>query len=61
MIVSFEDLKSGRVKVEFGNLEHIEAIRRYLESEQKCDGCGGAGTIEHECSFCKGTGKKGNQ
>lgn len=36
-MITFEDLKSGKVKPEFGNSEHIEAIRlhqKHIEYEE---------------------------
>ena len=56
-MVTFEDLKSGRVKPEFGNPEHLAAIKRHLKSQEECKNCDGNGIIEIECSCCAGTGK----
>lgn len=35
--ITFEDLKSGRIKPEFGNPQHIEAVREF-ERENNDDG-----------------------
>lgn len=55
----FEDLKSGKVKPEFGNLEHIKAIEgekeRLRKIEEKCKGCAGTGKID--CPDCEGEGE----
>ena len=57
-MVTFEDLKSGRVRLEFGNLEHIRAIRKHQEQQELCSACEGEGVISHVCDQCDGTGKK---
>lgn len=69
-MVTFEDLKSGRVKPEFGNMEHIRAIKAHQAAQEEaakedCDCCDGAGEIEccecgqdRDCPECDGSGKK---
>lgn len=58
-MITFSDLKSGRVKLVFGNLEQIEAIKAYQkkieERETNCHVCDGAGEIT--CPSCNGSGK----
>jgi len=56
----FEDLRSGKVKLEFGNLEQISAIKRHLEmlehAEKNCLRCDGEGMIT--CPVCYGSGER---
>lgn len=56
-MITFEDLRSGRVKLEFGNLKQISAIKRHLkmleEAEKNCFRCGGEGEIA--CPECGGS------
>lgn len=56
-MITFEDLKSGKVKPEFGNPEHIAAIKRHEQTQDVCPECEGAGVIEMECGCCNGKGK----
>lgn len=64
-MVTFEDLKTGKVKLEFGNIEQIKVIRTHekMVEYQKtmCVECGGEGTITIECPRCDGSGKKNNK
>lgn len=59
-MVTFDDLKSGKVKPEFGNMDHIRAIKAHEEALNRvntmCGECGGEGTIT--CPCCDGSGEK---
>lgn len=58
MTVTFADLESGRVKPEFGNWEHINAIKEHQIKQElletQCECCSGEGEIE--CEHCDGNG-----
>ena len=49
------------MKLEFGNLEQIEALKKErLELEKKereCKKCEGEGVVVKECFYCDGTGE----
>lgn len=59
-MLSFEDLKTGKVKLEFGNLEQIRVIKAYEKSVEyaaiMCRECSGEGVIT--CPCCDGSRKK---
>ena len=54
-IVTFEDLKSGRVRPEFGNPHHIAAIKIHEQRQKECKRCSGNGVID--CPDCDGEGE----
>jgi RecJ-like exonuclease len=61
-MVDFRDLKTGKVKLVFGDPEQIKAIKgeqMRLECEKEarnnCTTCDGSGTIE--CDECQGEGR----
>lgn len=60
-MVEFNDLKTGKVKLVFGDPEQIKAIREeekrtenMTEEECHCKTCDGTGTVE--CGECQGEG-----
>lgn len=59
-MVTFEDLKSGKVRLEFGNIEQINAIRAHEkaieDSKKRCPECDGEGMVV--CLACDGTGER---
>jgi len=59
MRIKFEDLITNKVRLEFGNLEQLEAIKRHEKEIEKkakaCKTCRGYG--DHECGKCEGSGE----
>lgn len=57
--VSMQDLLSGKVRLEFGNLGQLTAIKRYERDKEAhdkmCKACDGEGSII--CERCGGTGE----
>lgn len=58
--VSIQDLLSRRVRLEFGNLGQITAIRLYEQmtedAKKRCETCEGEGTVV--CGTCNGSGER---
>lgn len=57
--VSFQDLLSGRIRLEFGNKDQLTAIKIHQKmvecAEKRCNICDGDGVIT--CDACNGTGE----
>jgi hypothetical protein len=58
-------VKTGELRLEFGNAEHVEAVRVLENAPLPCDDCDGSGKVECldcdgsgevNCGECKGTG-----
>ena len=60
MGITFEDIRTGKIKLEFGNLEQLRVIRAYEKSlefkDTACPECDGEGVIT--CPCCDGDGKR---
>jgi hypothetical protein len=63
MSLTFEDLKTGKVRLIFGDMEQINCIRAYQKSLEDrdtfCSECDGEGVIM--CPCCDGDGKRKKQ